>query len=212
MQIRIHKIIPRSYVDGPGCRTVVFFQGCTLACPGCQNKHIWPADGGKLVEVSDLAETLANLAGNSKAVTVSGGDPMHQPQALAELVSRLWRFGITNIIVYTGYTWEELTAPDHLAAPWIDVVFRSIDTLVDGSYVREFDDPMLGWRGSRNQRPINVQASLKSGHPVVLDWDSPQLIVSQTGEVLLPVGLAAIFSGLGAPAPTRMCGQTRGQL
>ena len=203
MQIRIHKIVPRSYVDGPGCRSVAFLQGCTLACPGCQNKHIWPADGGTLVETDDLAETLLLLAGESRAVTISGGEPFDQPAALLQLVSVL-KSASAHIVVYTGYVLEALN-------PFVDIL-RLIDILVDGPYQREIDDHLIAWRGSRNQRPLDVQASLAAYESVALDWDSPQLIISPAGDVLLPAGLASAFTDLGSPAPTRMCGQTRGQL
>ena len=203
---RIHKIVPRSYVDGPGCRSVVFFQGCTLACPGCQNRHIWPSEGGQSVDTDDLAETLALLAGESEAVTISGGEPWQQPEALFSLVLELYQRGIDDIVLYTGYTWEEIQ--DYFPARFC---LLYIKTLVDGRFIQPLDDPMIAWRGSRNQRPIDVQASLIAGHPVILDWDSPQVVVTPAGNILLPAGLAEAFSTIGAPAPTRMRGQTRGQ-
>lgn len=209
MNIRIHKITPRSYVDGPGCRAVVFLQGCSLRCPGCQNQHLWPADGGRLVDVHDLAETLALLAGETRAVTISGGEPFQQPVALSHLVEHLRNFGVTDIVVYTGYTWDVLFSLYNLFAGCLTRILPNINVLVDGRFIAAQDDPLISWRGSRNQRPIDVPASLECGHPVLLDWDSPEVSISPDGLVYMPAGLVETLAEVGDPAPTRMCGQTR---
>lgn len=207
--IRIHKIIPRSIVDGPGTRTVVFFQGCTLACPGCQNFRLWEKDGGYKTRVVDLAETLMNLAGKDGNITISGGEAFQQPAALAELVYELRKHGAGHILVYTGYTWEELHQPLHPARFWLEVILERINILVDGRFIKAQDDPYIIWRGSRNQRPIDVGRSMAVGEVMTLDWDLPEITIDESGNLVMPVGLAGDFSEIGAVKTAPMCGQTR---
>lgn len=210
MKIRIAKITPRSFVDGPGLRSVVFLQGCPIGCPGCQNRHLWPAQGGFVTEAEDLATTLALL---NRQVTISGGEPFAQPAALAALVTALRKSGAEHIILYTGYTWDQLLDPAHPAHHWVWKILSQVDVLVDGPFIASQDDPFLTYRGSRNQRPLKLPASLDAwfalGKVVVLDWDNPEIVLTPAGEALMPVGLAEDFAGLGEPVTARRCGQTR---
>ena len=215
LQMSIHKIEARSLVDGPGERTVLFMQGCTIECPGCQNIHLWKKENGRVESVEAIAETLANLAGPGGQVTISGGEPFAQPRALAILLRELKEvYGIAHVIVYSGFTWEALTSPDF--APF-DVHFAvlaalsHIDILVDGPFIKALDDPFIAYRGSRNQRPIDVQASIKSlDGPVVLDWGFTEIAISESGNAFIPVGLVQDFADLGGVNRTRQCGQTKG--
>jgi anaerobic ribonucleoside-triphosphate reductase activating protein len=209
MKIRIHRIIPQSRVDGPGVRTVVFLQGCSLACKGCQNRHIWPADGGHETNTADLAQALTILSGRIGNVTISGGEPFQQPAALAALITDLRKHGtVKHLIVYTGYTWEELHSATHPARPYLSEILQGVDVLVDGRFIAKLDDPMITYRGSRNQRPIDVAESLTVDELVVLDWDHPEVIIGDDGELLLPIGLADVFASMGAVRQSRMCGET----
>jgi len=210
MKIRIHRIIHQSRVDGPGVRSVVFLQGCTLACKGCQNRHIWPANAGRETTAADLAQTLTLLAVAYSNVTISGGEPFQQPAALAALVTELRARGIQHIIVYSGYTWKELHAASHPARPYLSQILQNIDVLVDGRFVARLDDPLITYRGSRNQRPIDVAESLTVDEVVVLDWDNPEIIIDQHGDMLLPIGLESVFSSMGTVESSRMCGETAG--
>jgi len=206
--LQISKIAPISYVDGPGKRTVVWFQGCSMGCVGCQNRRLWPTIDGRSAVAEDLAVTLALLAGKNSACTITGGEPFQQPEALATLVINLLEQGVQDILVYTGYTWEELHSPEHPAAPYIADILACIDTLVDGRFERSNDDDYVAWRGSRNQRPINVQATLATGILTVRDWDSP-MTLTEDGDLVLPAGWSATFDEIGIVTPTRMCGQAR---
>lgn len=210
-KLRINSIVARSHVDGPGDRTVVFLQGCTLACPGCQNRHLWPANGGHEEYPSQLATTLSLLASRTGNVTISGGEPFQQPAGLSELVDWLHFFGFSSIIVYTGYTWEQLHDPSHPAAPWLSDILSNINILVDGPFVKAQDDDYVCYRGSSNQRPIDVQESLdSSGQVVTINWDNVVSLAAD-GSLILPLGLAAEFSCLGDTQNSPMCGQTRRQ-
>jgi anaerobic ribonucleoside-triphosphate reductase activating protein len=215
MYARIAKIVHGSQVDGPGNRTVVFFQGCTLGCQGCQNRALWPADGGENYDVEALAQYVAAVANIETAgqVTISGGEPFQQPGALAQLVRSLKMYGVSNIILYTGYTWEGLTGPDVETGVYIRTMaaLSHVDVLVDGRFVRQADDDLVQWRGSRNQRPIDVSESIRQGGLVLLDWDTPQIAIAINGEILIPAGLSGLFAGIGETVPAAMCGQTKGR-
>ncbi len=208
MKIRIHHITPSSFVDGPGERTVLFVQGCPIRCPACQNQALWDARMGRLEEVEQVAKTLALLSEKHGNVTLSGGEVFAQPAALAQLVTLLRKYGVRHILIYTGYTWEELLSPAGHLFSWARAVCEYCDVLVDGRFEPALDDERISYRGSRNQRPIDVAASLESGRAVLLDWDAPELVIDPGGDIHLPVGLSTQFDRLGAVLPSRMCGQT----
>ncbi len=207
MKAGIHKVIRSSYVDGPGHRTVVFFQGCARGCDGCQSPHLWATDGGYEVEVGDLvnqllAEARQNQAGTLN-ITVSGGEPFEQPQALSELVSRLKAAG-AHIIIYTGYTYEQLQGRGY------DEALAGIDVLVDGPYISQMDSAGMQYRGSSNQRPLDLTASRERGELVVLDWDTPELILTHDGRILATGPMVDLLAswGLDESVVSRRCGQT----
>jgi anaerobic ribonucleoside-triphosphate reductase activating protein len=200
--IRISHIEARSFVDGPGERAVLFVQGCPIECPGCQNKHLWPASGGRMENEIEVALSLAQLAINHGNVTISGGDPFAQPASLLRLLQNLREFAsVKHIIVYTGFLWEHLINYHN--------ILKLIDVLVDGPFIRSEDDTLITYRGSRNQRPIDVQASLAAGEVVVLDWDNPEIVIDTDGTAFLPVGLVEEFKEIGDISKTRRCGQTK---
>jgi anaerobic ribonucleoside-triphosphate reductase activating protein len=208
--INYDKIEARSLVDGPGERTVLFFQGCPIHCPGCQNKHLWSDEKNRLADTHTLAETLGMLAKPNGQVTISGGEPFAQLHELAHLVRLLKNvYGVRNIIVYTGYTWEKLN--DKMNRSWLTVqdALDFIDVLVDGPFVAKEDDPYITYRGSRNQRPIDVQSSRKTGEVVTLGWDEPEIVITSDGNLVMPIGLASEMSEVGEVAASRRCGQTK---
>ena len=158
MNLRIAGIIEESIVDGPGVRFVIFTQGCPHHCPGCHNPETHDFAGGQQVKISKL---LADVQQNPliQGVTLSGGEPFCQAKALAELV-RVLRLGGKHIMAYSGYTWEQLQAMDD---PNVHTLLERCDVLVDGRFVQEERDLSLRFRGSRNQRLIDVQQSMESG-------------------------------------------------
>jgi len=209
MHIRFDHIKASSHVDGPGERVVLFVQGCTLACPGCQNRHLHPHAGGYVSPTDEIAVVMATLAAKHGNVTVSGGEPFQQAMGLAYLLREMRRQGVQHILVYTGYTWETLTTTlDGGFYLFAREALQHIDVLVDGPFVAGQDDDMLSWRGSRNQRVIDVPASLAAGHPVLLDWDAPAVIVTAAGDLLMPAGMAPEMAEIGPVGSTRRCGET----
>src|SRR5438270_747298 len=128
MLVRIHAVEPASLVNGPGRRAVVWFQGCTLGCPGCFNPDTHSSSGGSLVETAQLAEQFGQLAGMVEGVSISGGEPFQQPEALLDLLERL-PAGLGRL-VFTGYTLDEVKR-----MPLGQRILRQVDALVAGRYV-----------------------------------------------------------------------------
>lgn len=157
MLVRLSGIARESVVDGPGLRTVVFFQGCPHHCRGCHNPETWDSDSGMLLESAEVL-TAIGYPGLTSGVTFSGGEPFQQSAALAHLAEVCKKRGF-HIMVYTGYQWEQLlTSQDRSVAECL----ASIDLLVDGPYQEE-QKTALPFRGSGNQRIINVRDSLQTG-------------------------------------------------
>lgn len=202
--IHYSHIIKNSHVDGPGVRTVLFLQGCSIRCKGCQNPHLWPAQGGKKINPVELARLLVSITPH-KNLTIVGGEPFDQPYFDLYCLFKEIRRSVPdmNIIVYTGYTWEQLSA--NFRFP---VVAKYIDILVDGPFIARQDDSLITWRGSRNQRPINVQETIKAGYLALENWDHPEIVVDAAGNLHLPIGLAPDFSGTGTVQKSRRCGES----
>lgn len=147
--IRLASLSSNSSVDGPGLRTVVWFQGCPHHCVGCHNPQTQSIDLGYCVEIDALLNQIIDL--NNKKITLSGGEPFLQSLALLDLVERLDYLGY-DIWCYTGYTFEEC-----LNNPVFTSILRHIHFLVDGKFMLDQMDHSLMFRGSKNQRVIDVR-------------------------------------------------------
>lgn len=147
-------IIRDSIVDGVGLRSVVFVQGCNHNCKGCHNPSTHSFKKGVEIEVRDIVDEIDKDIIN-KAVTISGGDPMYQADSLLELVKRLKSKGY-NIWVYTGFCLEELNGVQL-------EVLNYIDVLVDGRFEEEKKSMSLKFKGSSNQRLIDIQRYVNTG-------------------------------------------------
>lgn len=200
--LRYAQIISPTYTDGPGKRTSIYFQGCSIRCPGCQSPHLWDALGGFGVPVSAVA---AALLATELPITILGGEPFDQPEGLAQLVATMKGCG-RHVIVYSGYTYEQLLERAQ-TDPNVSIVLGLADVLVDGPFIWQQDDPFVQYRGSRNQRPIDLQATRQTDELVLLDWDTPELVINDRGDMLGAEGLIALISDEGQR--TRRCGQTR---
>ena len=145
MIARIHAIEPRSRANGPGARFVVWLQGCTLGCPGCFNPGTH-AGGGREIAVDELAAQMAAAAAaGAEGLSLSGGEPLQQPEAAAALLHAARAVGLSTL-AFSGYTIEEIRA----LAGGADVLAR-LDVLIDGRYVAG-ERLATGLRGSANQR------------------------------------------------------------
>ena len=164
--MRIANTVTDSIVDGPGLRFVVFVQGCAHRCPGCQNPHTHDPLQGRSIEPADLLPYLDNPL--LDGLTLSGGEPMDQAGDCAILAAEAKRRGL-NVWVYTGYTFDALFE-EHNAERM--ALLQTADVLVDGPFLlaeRSLDVP---WRGSRNQRLIDLPKSLSAGQPIL--WQDPK--------------------------------------
>lgn len=157
--LRVAGIVHDSAVDGPGgLRCCLFLQGCKHACKGCHNPETWSLAGGQDRSISDLEIEIRSS--NPDGVTISGGEPLLQPIPLKQLLSKLEPD--YNIWLYTGFTWEQIMQSDDMKA-----VLDFVDVLVDGRFVQELRSIDLLFKGSSNQRIIDVQQSLKLGKVVL---------------------------------------------
>ena len=155
-----------SIVDGPGLRAVIWTQGCSHNCPGCQNPQTHDFNGGGLVDLDLVKEAIDELEYHT-GITFSGGDPMFQPDACLELAAYCKGKGY-NIWVYTGFTFEELIKLSENKPVYLEFL-KHIDVLVDGKFIQEEKNLNLLFRGSNNQRLIDVVKTLEKGEVVLLN-------------------------------------------
>ena len=165
--ISVLSIIEDTMVDGPGFRTSVYCAGCRHQCPGCHNPQSWDFSGGQPMTTDEMMRVI-EADPFAQGVTFSGGDPMYQPEGFAELARAIrQRTPQKDIWCYTGFLFEQL-----LNNPRQRALLELIDVLVDGPFLRDQRDETLCCRGSRNQRIVDVQASLTNGHVVTLNYTS----------------------------------------
>lgn len=160
MFLKVVDIVRETTVDGPGFRTAVYLAGCSHHCPKCHNPHTWSPFSGHDMTVDDIMEIVR---AEGYPVTLTGGDPLFNPEATQLLVKALHKAGI-SIWLYTGYTWEEIITSESL----LEIV-KLVDVVVDGKFDSDLSDKALHFRGSSNQRIINVELSLMSGY--VVKWE-----------------------------------------
>lgn len=170
MDIRIAGVIRESIVDGPGIRFVVFTQGCKHNCEGCQNPETHSFNGGY---ITDTQKIINEVKKNPliKGVTLSGGDPLFQPEATLDLCKKL-KENNYNVIIYTGFTYEQLVS---MKNETIMEILSNCDTLVDGKFVLKLRSLSCRFRGSTNQRLVNVPETLKQGRVVLENWSENEL-------------------------------------
>ena len=162
--MRIANTVSDSIVDGPGLRFTVFTQGCPHRCPGCHNPGTHDPAGGREVSVAELA---AELSGNplTDGLTLSGGEPFCQAEALAEL-ARLVHGAGKDVACYTGWTYEQLLEKDD---PAVNALLAQVDLLIDGPFVLEQRNLELRFRGSENQRLIDMRKTRDQGQVVLVE-------------------------------------------
>ena len=151
MSLRVIDIVGGTSVDGPGLRTSVYFAGCNHHCPGCHNPQSWDFDGGEAMSVLRIKEIIDDCDFN---VTFSGGDPLMQPVDEMVELARLLKADGRTIWCYTGYSYEYLAS-----RPEYEELLTCIDVLVDGPFVESLRDISLRFRGSSNQRLVDVYRS-----------------------------------------------------
>jgi anaerobic ribonucleoside-triphosphate reductase activating protein len=164
-ELRLAGIIRESIVDGPGIRFVVFAQGCPHHCFECHNPDSWSFEGGFLATPKQIIEEMSKNP-LLKGLTLSGGEPFCQSAAMAELAQAAHDKGF-DVITYTGFTFEELLEKSLSSAEVLNLL-KNTDVLIDGPFIKEFKSYDLNFRGSYNQRIIDVKMSLKKGVAVLM--------------------------------------------
>ena len=163
MKIRLAADLqPDSIVDGEGIRTVLWTQGCPHACKGWHNPQTHSFKDGVEVDVEEVIEALSEIK-HQDGLTLSGGDPVCQSEACYEISKAAHEMGL-NVWCYTGFTYETM-----LQNPKHRKLLEEIDVLVDGKFILEEKSYDLHFRGSRNQRIIDVQRSLKEEKVVLVE-------------------------------------------
>ena len=158
--LNLSGIVSDSIVDGPGIRTTIFSQGCPHQCPGCHNPETWDFGCGTDISVEAVVDIVR---GNPlcRGVTFSGGEPFAQAEAFARLAALLKEKGY-EVASYSGYTFEELLAGSEAQK----TLLASIDILIDGPFLQSQKSLEIAFRGSRNQRILDVKKSLEAGHAI----------------------------------------------
>ena len=154
--IKILDIIEDTTVDGPGFRTTIYCAGCAHYCKKCHNQHSWNFNQGREMSTDELMKVI--VSDEFANVTFSGGDPMYQAEGFTELARAIKSCTNKNIWCYTGFTFETL-----MRMPKQRALLELVDVLVDGPFVDSLKDSDLLFRGSSNQRLIDVQESLRQG-------------------------------------------------
>lgn len=157
-ELRVLDIIAGTTVDGPGLRTSVYLAGCRHRCAGCHNPESWDFDAGTPMTVDEI---MSRIEEEDFDVTISGGDPLYSAENLKPLLRAIRSRGY-GVWLYTGFRWEDIPAGAQDCLKYIDVV-------VDGPYVEALRDTSLLFRGSANQRLIDVAASLAAGTVVPVE-------------------------------------------
>lgn len=158
--MRILDIIEGTSVDGPGLRTAIYFAGCRHECPGCHNPQSWPMDAGYEISADRLIEIVEEAGAD---VTLTGGDPVYQAADIIPFCRELKRRG-RNVWLYTGFRYEELMTGNASKE-----LLEYIDVVVDGPFVESLRDTSLLFRGSSNQRLVDVRGS-EPGQ--IVEWQS----------------------------------------
>ena len=168
-KLRIAGFNKDSIVDGPGLRYTIFSQGCFHNCEGCHNPQTHDNTAGKLVDIDEIFEDIKNTP-ICDGVTFSGGEPFLQADTFADLAVKIKNSNHPlDIICYTGWTWEEIQ--EIISNGFSDYMrlLRNIDYLIDGRFDKNKVSLDCNWRGSTNQRIIDVQKSLETGEIVEVD-------------------------------------------
>lgn len=169
MELRVAGFEKESIVDGPGIRYVLFLQGCPHQCLGCHNPQTHKIDGGVSMTIEEILEDIHSKK-HLDGVTFSGGDPFIQPVPLLELAKQLKAEGM-HLVIYSGFTYEQLIEKGEgdLA---IQGLLDTVDILVDGRFILEKKDLALAFRGSSNQRLVDLKKSKESGDVVLFNVSS----------------------------------------
>lgn len=172
MTFKIAGITQNSIVDGPGMRLTIYTQGCNHHCKGCHNPETWDMNGGSYMDTDEVFDILVKDP-LYDGITFSGGDPFEQSIPLAHLAKRIHNETKLNVIAFTGYTFESLVKNDTFMS-----LVKECDYIIDGPFDKDKKSYDLLFRGSSNQRFIDVKKSLETSRVVSLSDDEINCLYS----------------------------------
>lgn len=185
-ELRVARFLPTSRANGPGVRVVVWVQGCTLGCPGCFNREMQSPEGGTLTPVDDLFAQIVALGDAIEGVSFSGGEPLQQIEPLLALLRRLRRETALSVLIFTGYTWDEVQTFPAAAA-----LLACVDVFIAGRY--DAAQPLgYGMLGSANQT-----IHLLTDRYTLADIQAvppAEVVITETGDVVIS-GVAPVKWG-----------------
>lgn len=171
IKINYHNITHDDQNNGDGLRVVLWVSGCSHHCFKCQNPQTWDENGGISFDINAKEEIFEQLSMDYiSGITFSGGDPLYKNnlECISKLVDEIKeKFPDKTIWIYTGYTWEEIFSGYSEESLIRKHIITNTNVLVDGEYINELRDITLKWKGSSNQRVIDVQNSLKRGEVIL---------------------------------------------
>jgi len=178
--LRVHRFLPCSRANGPGARAVLWLQGCSLNCPGCYNPATHPFVGGEEVPVAELLARLVALGDSVQGLTVSGGEPLQQRPALLALLRRVRRGTNLSVLVFTGFTWEEVGRFPEAAE-----LLACVDVLIAGRYdaARRLARGLLG-------------SANKTVHFLTARYTAADLAAVPPAEVVIAADGEVVLSGI----------------
>lgn len=166
MKIKLAGLVSDSIVDGPGFRFTIFTQGCPHRCKGCHNPQTHDFDAGRYADCDKIIEKIKQNK-MITGVTFSGGEPFCQPEPCAYMARLLKEAGY-HLMAYSGYTFEqllEMSKKDDNVNEFLSL----LDILIDGPFILEERSLELSFKGSRNQRTVDVKESIKQGRAVEVE-------------------------------------------
>lgn len=169
MKIKIAGVVKESITDGKGIRYTLFTQGCPHKCPGCHNPLTHDFEGGTWADTEAVFQEFQRNP-LLKGITFSGGDPFCQPNPLAELAKQVHALG-KDVTIYSGWTYEQLCAMNN---PAVQALLDETDVLIDGRFLEEKKNLELFFRGSENQRVIDMKKTRANGELVLLELDETE--------------------------------------
>ena len=146
--LNIADLLVKTFTEGPGTRLAIWVQGCPIRCSGCWNKHMWDFSPKHIVKVEKLVEYIISFEDEIEGITLVGGEPLAQAKAVANLFKGIKDRSNLTIMLYTGYTVEQIEGK------YSKTAFNIADIIIAGSYIKELRNVYLRWRGSENQKII----------------------------------------------------------
>ncbi len=174
--LRVHHYAPLSRANGPGRRAVIWVQGCTLGCPGCFNPHTHPATGGNLIAVEQLVEQCLMGAAEIEGITLTGGEPLQQPESLLAFLALLRKRSTLSVVVFSGYNFKEINRQKLGPA-----ILNQIDLLFAGRY-RQQAPASHGYLSSKNQT-VHFMTNRYSAADLQ-NLPEAEVMISAAGELL----------------------------